>query len=216
LLFAGLLLIAEGIVTLAWQEPISAFLARQEQRSLDAQLRRTEAAALASPTGYVARGRTDRAAALARAYRRRADRGQPLGRIRIPKLGKRYVFVSGVSADELDSGPGHYPTTALPGEHGTVGIAGHRTTYGAPFRHIDKLQPGDRISIRMPWGRFAYSVHRKVVVLPKNTNSLRRARHDRLALTTCHPPFSDAERLVVIARLRSASLDRAARPPRRG
>jgi sortase A len=206
LLTAGLLLLAEGVVTLLWQEPFSALSTRNEQAKLDRKMRRIESAALAAPTGYVAHERRDRTAALARRHRRRAERGEPLGRIEIPRLGKRFVFVSGVSAGELEKGPGHYPTTALPGEHGTVGIAGHRTTYAAPFRHIDNLRQGDRIVVRMPWGRFTYAVDRQVIVLPSNTNSLRRARHDRLALTTCHPPFSDAERLVVIARQRAARL----------
>jgi sortase A len=203
LLIAGLLLLAEGVVTLVWQEPFSALSTRNEQAELDQKMRRIESAALAAPTGYVARERRDPTVALAGRHRRRAKRGEPLGRIEIPRLGKRFVFVSGVSAGELEKGPGHYPTTALPGEHGTVGIAGHRTTYAAPFRDIDDLRRGDRIVVRMPWGRFTYSVERQAVVLPSNTNSLRRARHDRLALTTCHPPFSDAERLVVVARQRA-------------
>lgn len=201
----GLLLIAEGVITLAWQEPLSALSARKEQHALDERLRRIESAALARPTGYVAQHRRDRAATFARRYRARADRGEPLGRIEIPRLGKRFVFVSGVSAAELKKGPGHYHTTALPGEHGTIGIAGHRTTHAAPFRNIDRLRPGDRISVRMPYGRFAYEVEGRIVVSPTNTGSLRRVAHDRIALTTCHPPSSDAKRLVVTARLRSTT-----------
>jgi sortase A len=205
LLMVGLLLLAHGVVTLAWQEPLSALSAGKEQSELNERLRRIESAALAAPTGYVAHERGGRSVALARSYRRRAARGAPLGRIEIPRLGERFVFVSGVSGKELKKGPGHYSTTALPGEHGTVGIAGHRTTYAAPFRHIDDLRAGDRISIRMPYGRFTYTVEGSIVVSPTNTESLRRVRHDRIALTTCHPPFSDAKRLVVTARLRSAS-----------
>ena len=205
LLVIGLLLLAEGLVTLAWQEPLSALSARKEQHELSKELGRIESAALAPSTGYVAAGRHDRMAAVARRYRLRASRGGPLGRIKIPRLGANYVFVSGVSSKELAKGPGHYSTTALPGEHGTVGIAGHRTTYAAPFRNIDKLKPGDRIDVRMPYGRFAYQVEGRIVVSPSNTGSLRRVRHDRLALTTCHPPFSAAKRLVVTARLRSAT-----------
>jgi sortase A len=211
LLVAGLLLLAEGVVTLAWQEPLSALSTRKEQNELNERLRGIESAALAAPTGYVAHDRGGRSVALARSYRQRATRGAPLGRIAIPKLGERFVFVSGVSAEELRKGPGHYSTTALPGEHGTVGIAGHRTTYAAPFRHIDDLRAGDRISIRMPYGRFAYAVEGSIVVSPTNTESLRRVRHDRIALTTCHPPFSGAKRLVVTAGLRSASFFASAR-----
>jgi len=204
LLAAGLLLLAEAAVTLVWREPLSAISARREQDELSDRLRRAETAALAAPTGFVARGR-DRGWTRVRAYKRNAARGDPLGRIELPELGKEFVFVSGVSGGELEKGPGHYRTTALPGEHGTVGIAAHRTTHAAPFRHLDRLRRGDRILIRMPYGRFAYSVEGRIVVSPSNTRSLRRVRHDRLALTTCHPPFSAAKRLVVTARLRSAT-----------
>jgi sortase A len=203
LLVVGFLLVAEGVVTLVWQEPISAFKARNEQHKLDAQLSRIEAAALAAPVGHVGRGADSRGAAIASSYRRRAKDGKPLGRIDIPSVGARYVFVSGVSSGDLQKGPGHYPTTAMPGEHGTVGIAGHRTTYLAPFRHLDDLKRGDVISIRMPYGKFTYAVEGRISVSPKNTESMRRVAHDRLALTTCDPPGSAARRLVVTAALRS-------------
>jgi sortase A len=203
LLVVGLLLITEGVVTLVWQEPLSALSASREQGKLSEKLRRAESAALAAPTGFVAGGATDRTAIVARQYRRYAAPGDPLGRLEIPALGEKFVFVAGSSRKELKKGPGHYSTTALPGEHGTVGIAGHRTTYLAPFRRIDTLKRGDRILIRMPYGRFPYRVEGKRVVAPTNTRLLRGVQHDRLALTTCDPPFSAARRLVVIARLRS-------------
>jgi sortase A len=205
LLLAGVLILAEAVVTLAWQEPLGALSARKDQKQLSQELRKAEAAALARPTGSVARtpGRT---AALARRYRQQEEPGEPLGRIDLPTIDRQFVFVAGVSARELKKGPGHYPTTALPGEHGTVGIAGHRTTYLAPFRKINQLSRGDRIVVRMPYGRFVYSVQGQIVVSPSNTRSLRGVRHDRLALTTCHPPFSAAKRLVVTAALRSSTL----------
>jgi sortase A len=204
LLVAGVLLLAEGIVTLVWQEPLSALSASRQQHRLSDRLSEIESRALAAPTGYVARGHRDRDVAIAESYRRHAKPGDPLGRIEIPRLGVKFVFVSGVSSAELKKGPGHYPTTALPGEHGTVGIAGHRTTYLAPFRHIDDLRPGDRISIRMPYGRFDYSVEGSISVPPSDTRSLRRVGRDRLGLTSCDPPGSAAHRLVVTAALRSA------------
>jgi sortase A len=203
LLIVGLLLIAECVVTLAWQEPFSALATRKEQDALSKRLHRIESEAL-SHAGSVAGTRRDRNISIALRYRKRAARGDPLGRIKIPKLGMNFVFVSGVSANELSKGPGHYRTTALPGEHGTVGIAGHRTTHAAPFRHIDALRAGDSILLRMPYGRFRYHVEGSTSVSPTNTTSLGRVRHDRVALTSCDPPFSDAKRLVVTARLRSA------------
>jgi sortase A len=208
LLVAGLLLLSEAVVTLVWQEPLSALHARREQSELNEKLRKAEAEALAAPAGFEA-GRElkpNRLAVAARAYARRTAAGEPLGRIQIPELGARFVFVEGVSADDLGKGPGHYSGTPLPGESGTVGIAGHRTTYLAPFRHIDELERGDQIVLRMPYGTFRYSVEGSTVVSPTDTASLRRVGHDRLALTTCTPPFSAAKRLVVEARLRSTVL----------
>jgi sortase A len=206
LLVVGLLLLAEVAVTLVWQEPLSALSARGEQNELSERLREAESAALAAPTGSVAGKGGGRAAWLARDYGRHAAPGDPLGRIEIPSLGVGYVFVSGASRDELRKGPGHYQGTALPGERGTVGIAGHRTTYLAPFRRIDELRRGDAIVVRMPYGRFRYRVEGSMVVSPRSTTPLRRVRHDRLALTTCTPPFSAAKRLIVTARLRSSRL----------
>jgi sortase A len=114
----------------------------------------------------------------------------------------RFVFVEGAGAASLRRGPGHYPGTSLPGEAGTTAIAGHRTTYLAPFRHLDDLRRGDRIAIRMPYGRFTYRVERTRIVRPDQTEVLRDVRGaQRLVLTSCNPIYSDAQRLVVFARL---------------
>ena len=85
-------------------------------------------------------------------------------------------------------------------------MAGHRTTYLAPFRNIDSLRKGDSILLQMPYGRFRYEVEGSIVVSPGNTRSLRPVKHDRLVLTTCTPLFSAAQRLVVTARLESSKL----------
>ena len=204
LLVVGILLLAEVGITLVWQEPLSALSARDDQNELSERLRRAESAALAAPTGFAARESSGRGAVLARRYRRRAAPGEPLGRIGIPRLGVSFVFVAGTSGAELKKGPGHYSRTALPGERGTVGIAGHRTTYLAPFRRIDELRRGDEIVVRMPYGRFRYRVEGSIVVSPENSTPLRGVRHDRLALTTCTPLFSAAKRLIVTARLRAS------------
>jgi sortase A len=206
LLVVGVLLLTEVAITLAWQEPVTALSGRREQNNLSERLRAAESAALAAPTGFAAGRGQERGAVLARRYKRHAAPGAPLGRIQIPKLDVNLVFVQGVSGESLKKGPGHYLPTALPGERGTVGIAGHRTTYLAPFRHIDELTQGDEIVLRMPYGRFRYRVEGSIVVSPSTTTSLRRVRYGRLALTTCTPPFSAAKRLIVTARLRSSSL----------
>jgi sortase A len=210
LLVVGVLLVTEVLVTLAWKEPLSALRAGRAQHELSEQLRRAEAQALSAPAGFRAgeAPQSGRVALAAHAYRKRTSIGDPLGRIEIPELGARFVFIEGASGSELAKGPGHYPGTAMPGERGTVGVAGHRTTHLAPFRHIDGLERGDQIVLEMPYGVFRYSVDGTKVVKPTDTAALRRTGHDRLVLTTCTPPFSAAKRLVVDARLRTAALRR--------
>jgi sortase A len=111
------------------------------------------------------------------------------------------VFVEGTDAGDLRRGPGHYPATPLPGQRGTVAIAGHRTTYGAPFRKIDKLRPRDAIVITMPYGRFTYRVERTRIVKPTDVWVTQPVSYARLILSACHPLYSAAQRIVVFARL---------------
>ena len=110
-------------------------------------------------------------------------------------------MVEGTGTGDLRRGPGHYPDTPLPGARGTVAVAGHRTTYGAPFRRLDQLGRGDRIEMVMPYGRFTYTVERTRIVPPTATWVTTAPRHDRLVLTACHPLYSAAQRIVVFARL---------------
>jgi sortase A len=84
---------------------------------------------------------------------------------------------------------------------GTVGIAGHRTTYGAPFRHVDRLRRGDKVEVDMPYGRFTYEVQRTRIVPPTAIWVTDRVSYDRLVLSACHPLYSAAKRIVVFARL---------------
>ncbi len=217
LLVTGVLLLAEAVVTLAWQEPLSAWSAAHQQDELNAELRQAESTALAAPAAYVSERSpvTTAPAVFAERHRRATDNGEPLGRLRIPSIGVKYVFVEGANPNQLEKGPGHYAGTALPGERGTVGVAGHRTTYLAPFRNIDALRKGDSIHLQMPYGRFRYEVEGSIVVSPGNTRSLRPVKHDRLVLTTCTPLFSAAQRLVVTARLESSKVRTALTGERR-
>jgi sortase A len=193
LLAVGLLLIAETVVTVTWKEPFTALSAHSAQKKLEAKLDRI---------GVMPPARRDRLPALAHRLERRTREGDPLGRIVIPRIGASYVFVSGTEAPDLRKGPGHYLQTALPGEHGTVGIAGHRTTYLAPFKKIDKLAPGDRIELRMPYGSFWYAVTGTKIVAPDHMAVLRHpGGGDWVVLTACHPLYSAAKRIVVTARL---------------
>jgi sortase A len=121
--------------------------------------------------------------------------------------------VVGVGAPDLKSGPGHYPETPLPGEHGNAAIAGHRTTYGAPFYDVDELGAGDPIFVTTSAGRFRYDVSEQKIVDPSEVSVLNPTDDDRLTLTTCNPRFSAAERLIVVARLVTPAANTPPKPP---
>jgi sortase A len=204
LIVAGVLLLADGAVTLVWEEPLSSLYAGSRQGSLDDRLTRLERGG-PSPVERRALARLPdhrrRLRFAARAALRRAQEGDPVGWLRADAIGLAEVVVHGAEGETLRSGPGHYPDTPLPGARGTVAIAGHRSTYGAPFRDVDQLEPGDRIELRMPYGSFSYRVERTRIVAPTAIWVTRRVSYDRLVLTACHPRFSAAERIVVFARL---------------
>jgi sortase A len=200
----GVLVLADAITTLLWQEPLSALYAHQRQGSLSHDLDRLEHRPLAATDrAALARlqGESRRLDYLARAFRRRLHDGEAIGRIRIPSIGVGKVVVQGTDESALMNGPGHYPATPLPGAHGTVGIAGHRTTYGAPFRHLDGVHSGDRITVSMPYGTFAYRVERLRIVPSDALWITDRVGYDRLVLSACHPLYSATHRIVAFARL---------------
>lgn len=204
LIIAGGLLLIDAAVTLAWQEPLSALYASTRQSRLDDDLKKLEAQRLQRvQLRALARLQTERRRLtfLARAERGRAQPGDALGRILIPKIGASFVMVQGTEPGDLREGPGHYIDTPLPGEPGTVGVAGHRTTFLAPFRDIDQLKHGDQIRLRMPYGEFTYEVERQRIVDPGATWVTHRIGYDRVVLTACHPLYSAAQRIVVFARL---------------
>ena len=190
-------------MTLVWQEPVSALYAKWRQDALssdleklgDIELNSAEQRALARlPLDK------DRAAFLARRLERDAEPGEAIGRVRIPDIDVNQVIVEGTDGDSLRKGPGHYPETPLPGVRGTVAIAGHRTTYGAPFRDVDKLEKDDEVVVEMPYGRFVYAVEKTEIVEPSATYVTGRVGYDRLVLTACHPKYSAAERIVIFAK----------------
>ena len=202
----GIVLIADAVMTAAWEDPFSSLTTRSAQKALSKELAADERAPLPFETlAAIERlvTREQRMAALAKRLRKRTKGGHALGRISIPKAHSRFVFVSGTIAKELKKGPGHYRDTPLPGEHGTIGLAGHRTTYAAPFRRLNRLRRGDPILVTMPYGRFRYRVEGSRVVQPTTVSVLRYVGYERLVLTTCHPLFSSKRRLVVTARLES-------------
>jgi len=204
LIICGTLLLADAGATLLWQEPVSAFYARLQQGELEDRLETLDQIQ-PSPVERRALLRLPdprrRLAFAARSLDRRTDEGDPVGRLRIERIGVSSVVVEGTDAGDLRAGPGHYPGTPLPGQRGTVAIAGHRTTYGAPFRRIDKVRPRDEIVVAMPYGRFTYRVERTQIVAPTAVWVTQRVSYDRLVLSACHPLYSAAQRIVVFARL---------------
>ena len=129
------------------------------------------------------------------------DLGEPIGRILIPEADVDWVVVEGVRPSDLTLGAGHIPETPLPGQPGNAAISGHRTTYGAPFRHLDRLEPGDTVTVETTIGVHTYQVVLVRIVDPDGNWVLSQWEGAWLTLTTCHPPSSAAQRLVVIARL---------------
>ena len=136
-----------------------------------------------------------------RVIRRQPLKGDAIAKIDIPSIGVSDYVVEGTDVDSLRKGPGHYPETPLPGEPGTTAIAGHRTTYGAPFRKIDQLERGDPILIDMPDGRFVYRVQSTKVVDDQDLSVLDSVGYQRLVLSACHPLYSAAQRIIAFARL---------------
>ena len=180
MMVSGVLLIGDAGATLMWQEPLSWLLAGHQQGELED--------ALASPPRRV--------------IQRKPLEGDAIGRVTIPSVNVSEYVVEGTGTGDLRKGPGHYPSSPLPGERGTTAIAGHRTTYGAPFRRLDKVRRRDTITVDTPYGRFVYEVERTRIVDDTDVSVLRRVGYDRLVLTACHPLYSAAQRIVVFARLR--------------
>jgi sortase A len=127
--------------------------------------------------------------------------GDAVAMIRIPRIGVEKAVVEGVSIADLRKGPGRYPTSPMPGQLGNAAIAGHRTTYGAPFLELDQLEPGDEILVRTRDGEFRYLVNETRIVQPHQVEVLDPTENATLTLTTCHPRYSARQRLIVTATL---------------
>lgn len=199
LLFAAYLLWGTGLVESGHQNAL-----RQEFSHALAERHIRNPLPTPSTSGTVPSGLVDELAS-----GRAPAEGQPVALLDIPKIGLHKVVVEGTAEDDLRLGPGHYAGTPLPGQSGNVGIAGHRTTYGAPFYNVDELTAGDRIVLTTLQGRFSYVVIRSEVVDPTDVAVLRQSTSAELTLTTCNPRFSASQRLVVLASL----LDTPVRAP---
>ncbi|MEZ5235043.1 MAG: class E sortase [Acidimicrobiales bacterium] len=140
------------------------------------------------------------------------ESGEPVARIVIPDIGVDKVVVEGVEVEDLRKGPGHFPDTPLPGQAGNAAIAGHRTTYGAPFGDIDQLEIGDEIRVTTVQGEFVYTVAGQEIVQPEQVEVVGPFGDNRLTLTACHPKFSAAQRIIVWAELQGSPVETVPRP----
>jgi sortase A len=204
LITAGLVVLADAVLTLLWQEPMSAAYGSLKQSQASDQLDQLESefpssADLAALQGVV--GDEARATVLADRFQRRIQEGDAIGRINIDRIGLDMVLMQGTDTATLQQGPGHYLNTPVPGQPGTVAIAGHRTTYLAPFRHINDIQDGDEVRLELPYAAFTYVVERHEVVDASAVNIIKPVGYDQLVLTACHPLHSAAQRWAVFARL---------------
>jgi sortase A len=216
LIAIGSLALLDALVTMLWQEPVTALYALLEQEGLSGDLSRVEHAA---PTAVERRtlaslaDERSRIAYLAREAERHTGNGSPIGRILIPQIGASYIVIDGTDTDDLIKGPGLYKETRFPGIVGTSAIAGHRTTYLAPFREINSLRPGNHILLNMPYAHFTYTVTGQRVVLPSDVSAATSqvVGYSRLVLSACTPLFSAEKRLLVYARLTRTVPEGAAR-----
>jgi sortase A len=207
LIATGVLLVLDAVLTVVWQEPVTAIYGKVSQNQLGGDLNKLDRTPLsATERGVLKALHSDpqRISFLARSMRRRIHDGQAIGRLHIPHIHANYVMVEGTDAASLRKGPGHYPETPLPGMPGTVGVAGHRTTYLAPFNKLDKLRKGDVVRLEMPYATLSYRVEDTRIVKPSAVWVTRPVGYNRLVMTACHPKYSAAERIVVFARQVSA------------
>jgi sortase A len=229
LITAGLVVMADVVLTLVWKEPLSSIYASVQQGKAEDSLARLQER-FPSPELLRKAERApdvaDRVRILADAFEEEVHVGEGIGRIVIPRIDLDIVFVQGTDTASLQKGPGHYTSgnigpassgtvetakrigdgSAFPGQGRTVGIAGHRTTYLAPFRHIDQIQPGDKIYLEMPYANFTYVVQQHEIVDPSDVSIVKNVGYDRLVLTACHPLYSAAQRYAQFAKLKDVSL----------
>jgi sortase A len=202
LIVVGVLVLAWTLVVWRWNDPFTSIYTRWQQHKLA-----REYAGLVSryhghrlsPRATIAESE-QAIASDARQFRAQATQGQAIGRIVVPRLGLHMVLVNGTDHDSLTRGPGRDLRTYMPGQGELVYIAGHRTTYLAPFAHIDEMRTGDQITLEMPYGTFTYVVTGHQIVDAHALWVLRTHHHEIVALQACHPRFFATHRYIVWAK----------------
>jgi sortase A len=200
MIVAGLGALAWALTVWQWQDPFTAALNKLEQRELEQDFdRRVEGgrATLIDNSAAQLRESLPRAAA---AWRQSSKRGDAVARLRIPALGVGEIVVNGTDDGSLKRGPGRYLGSAMPGEGKLVYIAGHRTTYGAPFSRIDRLHKCDRVSLELPYATIEYAITGSRVVPASQTSVLKSKGYEQLVLQACHPRFFASHRYLAYAK----------------
>ncbi len=127
----------------------------------------------------------------------RLEKLDPVGEINIPGIGSRWMIVQGADGEALKKGPGHIEETSLPGAGGNFAVAGDRVLYGAPFLHLDDVNAGDEIRVKMPYATFTYRVRESFIVTPDDTSVLEPVGYEAITLLTCDPPWDIKQRIVI-------------------
>jgi sortase A len=202
---AGILAVLWALVVWQWQDPFTALYTHQQQRRLAAAFEQQASAFAADFEPTRQSSQTSVAAeekAVLRAatrYRHQLETGAPVGRLRVPRLGLNAIVVDGTDHDSLTKGPGRYEKSYVPGEGQLVYVAGHRTTYGAPFAHIERLRKGDSVTFELPYATFLYRVRNTAIVPSDEVGRLRSHGNEVIVLQACHPRFFATERYLVYA-----------------
>ncbi|HZT44712.1 MAG TPA: class E sortase [Gaiellaceae bacterium] len=217
LIVLGIGAVAWTILVWQWQDPFTALYTMYQQHKLAGRyhkIAKTYHPLLVERAKHAPARRSGPSVAEERALiRRDAARyhktlrpGTPVGRIKVSRLGLSIVLVTGTDHDSLTKGPGWDTRTYLPGEGKLIYIAGHRTTYLAPFAHIDSMRPGDLVRIEVPYGTFVYRVRNHVIVPSDDVARLRSSNRptgtppgEVVALQACHPRFFATHRYIVYA-----------------
>ena len=197
---AGALMLLWAFLVWQWQDPFTALYTTWKQHQLTSQYEKRVATFAARDLPHVSLVAERRTIAReAKRYRLSSHRGEAIGRIRIRRMHVNMILVNGTDHDTLEKGPGRDLRTYMPGEGQLVYIAGHRTTYLAPFSHIDSLRAGDQVTLELPYATFVYRIVRHRIVPSDDLAVLRSHGHEVVILQACHPRFFATHRYLAYA-----------------
>jgi sortase A len=207
LLVIGIGVLAWAATVYLWKDPFTTAYTAYEQRrlasNLDSAFESWEPAPKPKPVSRPAptpKPQHDNVSREAKRFRLESDDGDAIARLKVPRLDLSVVVVNGTSTSDLRRGPGRHEDSFLPGEGELVYVAGHRTTYGAPFSTINELEPGDTITVELPYGTVEYRVTRHRIVDDNDLSVLESHGREELVLQACHPRFFASQRYLVYAR----------------